>query len=48
MRQLIVYLNNTRAGTLAQEDSGLINFTYDQAWLDNPKTMPVVAHVSDS
>ena len=41
MRQLVTYLNSQRTGTLEQDDSGLIQFTYDQKWLDNPDAIPL-------
>lgn len=41
MRRLITYLNNHRTGMLEQDDSGLLLFTYDQAWLDNPDAIPL-------
>ena len=41
MNNLIVYLNNERVGTLKQDDSGLLQFSYDQAWLEKPDAMPL-------
>ena len=41
MNSLIVYLNAERVGTLEQDDSGLPQFTYDQAWLEKPGAMPL-------
>jgi len=39
MNNLIVYLNAERVGSLTQDDSGLLQFSYDQAWLDTPNAM---------
>ena len=41
MKRLIVYLNGERAGRLEQDDSGLIQFSYDQEWLDRPEAVPL-------
>ena len=41
MNNLIVYLNAERVGTLEQDDSGLIQFSYNQAWLEKPGAMPL-------
>ncbi len=41
MNNLIVYLNNERVGSLQQDDSGLLQFTYDQAWLEKPNAIPL-------
>lgn len=41
MNSLIVYLNAERIGTLKQDDSGLLQFSYDRAWLEKPGTMPL-------
>lgn len=41
MNSLIVYLNARRVGTLEQDDSGLLQFSYDRAWLKKPGTMPL-------
>ena len=41
MNNLIVYLNAERGGTLEQDDSGLMQFSYNQAWLENPGDMPL-------
>jgi len=41
MKYLIVYLNAERVGTLEQDDSGLMQFSYDQAWLETPSAMPL-------
>lgn len=41
MNSLIVYLNAERVGILEQDDSGLLQFSYDQAWLEKPGAMPL-------
>ncbi len=41
MINLIVYLNSERVGTLKQDDSGLLQFSYLQTWLERPNTTPV-------
>jgi len=41
MNNLIVYLNAERVGTLEQDDSGLMQFSYNQAWLEKPGAMPL-------
>ena len=41
MNNLIVYLNAERVGILEQDDSGLMQFSYNQAWLDKPGAMPL-------
>ena len=41
MNNLIVYLNVERVGTLEQDDSGLMQFSYNQAWLEKPGAMPL-------
>jgi len=41
MNNLIVYLNAERVGILEQDDSGLMQFSYDQAWLEKPGAMPL-------
>ncbi|MBF0432896.1 MAG: type II toxin-antitoxin system HipA family toxin [Fibrobacteria bacterium] len=41
MSHLIVYLNAERVGVLEQNDSGLLQFSYDQAWLENPRAIPI-------
>ncbi len=41
MNNLIVYLNTERVGALKQDDSGLLQFSYDQAWLEKPDAMPL-------
>lgn len=39
MNSLIVYLNAERVGTLEQDENGLMQFSYNQAWLEKPKAM---------
>jgi len=41
MNNLIVYLNAERVGTLEQDDSGLMQFSYNQVWLKKPGSMPL-------
>ncbi|MBN2372877.1 type II toxin-antitoxin system HipA family toxin [bacterium] len=41
MNNLIVYLNAERVGSLKQDDSGLLQFSYDQTWLEKPSAMPL-------
>jgi serine/threonine-protein kinase HipA len=41
MNKLIVYLNAERVGSLEQDDSGLLQFSYDQTWLEKPSAMPL-------
>lgn len=41
MNNLIVYLNAERVGTLEQDDSGLMQFSYNQTWLEKPDAMPL-------
>jgi len=41
VKRLIVYLNGARAGTLDQDDSGLISFTYDPSWLERADSIPL-------
>ncbi len=41
MNNLIVYLNAERVGTLEQDNSGLMQFSYNQAWLEKPGAMPL-------
>jgi len=38
---LIVYLNAERVGSLKQDGSGLLKFSYDQTWLEKPSAMPL-------
>ena len=41
MNNLIVYLHGEKVGTLRQDDSGLLQFSYDQTWLETPNAMPL-------
>lgn len=41
MNNLIVYLSAERVGTLEQDDSGLMQFSYNQAWLKKPGAVPL-------
>lgn len=41
MNNLIVYLNAERVGNLEQDDSGLLQFSYNQAWLEKSSAMPL-------
>lgn len=41
MNNLIVYMNAERVGRLEQDDSGLLQFSYDQTWLEKPGAMPL-------
>lgn len=41
MNNLVVYLNTERVGSLKQDDSGLLQFSYDQTWLEKPNAMPL-------
>ena len=41
MKNLIVYLNTERVGSLKQDDSGLLQFSYDRTWLEKPNAMPL-------
>ncbi len=41
MKTLIVYLNTERVGSLEQDDSGLLQFSYNQTWLEKPDAMPL-------
>jgi serine/threonine-protein kinase HipA len=41
MNTLIVYLNAARVGCLEQDDSGLLQFSYDRVWLENPNAIPL-------
>lgn len=36
-----MYLNAKRVGSLKQEESGLLQFTYDRRWLDKPDSIPL-------
>lgn len=41
MNGLVVYLNAERVGRLEQDDSGLLQFSYDQAWIEKPGAIPL-------
>ncbi|MBN2807969.1 MAG: type II toxin-antitoxin system HipA family toxin [Deltaproteobacteria bacterium] len=41
MNKLIVYLNSEKVGFLEQDDSGLMQFTYNQHWLEKPGAIPL-------
>ncbi|MEA1928859.1 MAG: type II toxin-antitoxin system HipA family toxin [Candidatus Auribacterota bacterium] len=41
MSTLIVYLNAERVGRLEEDHSGLLQFSYDQAWLERPNAIPL-------
>jgi len=41
MSILIVYLNAERVGCLEEDDSDLLKFSYDRAWLENPNAIPL-------
>jgi len=41
MKRLSVYLNGERVGRLEQDDSGLLLFTYDSAWLERKGAIPL-------
>ena len=41
MNELIVYLNGERTGTLKQNDDGLMQFSYNQTWLEKTDSMPL-------
>ncbi len=41
MNNLIVYLNAERVGSLEQDNSGLLQFSYDQTWLEKPSAIPL-------
>jgi serine/threonine-protein kinase HipA len=41
MNNLIVYLNAERVGNLQQDDSGLMQFSYDRTWLEKPNAIPL-------
>ncbi len=41
MNTLIVHLLGERVGTLQQDESGLLTFCYDEAWLENPNAIPL-------
>lgn len=41
MKALTVYLNNEKVGTLEQEGSGLLRFSYESSWLTDPNAFPI-------
>jgi serine/threonine-protein kinase HipA len=41
MKRLTVYLHSDAVGTLGQDDSGLLWFQYDPAWINSPDAMPL-------
>ncbi|MEI6516414.1 MAG: type II toxin-antitoxin system HipA family toxin [bacterium] len=41
MKRLIVYLNGERAGSLDEDDSGLLEFRYALEWTGRPEAMPL-------
>ncbi len=41
MNNLIVYLNAERVGSLQQDYSGLLQFSYDRTWLEKPSAIPL-------
>src|SRR5512137_2143786 len=41
MRRLIVYMNGARAGTLDEDDSGLLEFRYAPEWTGRPDAIPI-------
>jgi serine/threonine-protein kinase HipA len=41
MRRLIVYMNGARAGTLDEDDSGLLEFRYAPEWTGRPDAIPL-------
>lgn len=41
MKRLTVYLNGERVGTLAEDDSGLLEFRYAPEWTGSPDAMPL-------
>jgi serine/threonine-protein kinase HipA len=41
MNTLMVYLNVERVGSLEQDEGGLLQFSYDQAWLEKPGAIPL-------
>lgn len=40
-RNLDVYLNRDKVGTLSQDDQGDLGFQYEETWLKNPKAVPL-------
>lgn len=41
MRRLVVYLNSEEVGMLEQDDSGLVEFRYEQEWIQKPAALPL-------
>ena len=41
MKRLIVYLHDKRVGSLEQDESGLMQFHYDEMWLNRPDAIPL-------
>lgn len=41
MNTLHVYLNEVRVGRLDQDDSGILHFAYDPAWIGRPGAIPL-------
>ena len=41
MKRLIVYLHDKRIGALEQDESGLMQFRYDETWLNRPDATPL-------
>ncbi len=41
MNTLIVYLDDEGGGSIEQDDSGWLHFSYDQAWLEKPSAIPL-------
>ncbi|MDY0001540.1 MAG: type II toxin-antitoxin system HipA family toxin [Polyangia bacterium] len=41
MRRLVVYLNGERVGELAEDESGLLEFSYAPEWTSRPDAMPL-------
>ncbi len=41
MSVLIVHLNGERVGRLEQQESGLLQFSYDQSWIRKPDAIPL-------
>ena len=41
MNRLIVYLNTEKVGILEQDDTGLMQFSYNQEWLEKPDAVPL-------
>lgn len=41
MNALTVFLNNEKVGSLEQEGSGLLRFSYESSWLTDPNAFPI-------